>query len=35
MSVTFEWDPKKAVKNIKNHGVSFEEATVVSQRYVE
>jgi len=29
MSVTFEWDPKKAVRNIKNHGVSFEEATTV------
>jgi len=22
----FEWDPKKARENIRNHGVSFEEA---------
>ena len=29
MSVTFEWDPRKARDNIKNHGVSFEEATTV------
>jgi len=29
MSVTFEWDPKKARQNLKNHGVSFEEATTV------
>jgi hypothetical protein len=29
MSVTFEWDPRKAKQNIKNHGVSFEEATTV------
>lgn len=25
----FEWDPKKAVKNIKKHGVSFDEAVTV------
>jgi len=23
----FEWDPKKAKTNLKNHGVSFEEAS--------
>jgi uncharacterized protein len=26
---SFEWDPKKAQKNIKAHGVSFEEAVTV------
>jgi uncharacterized DUF497 family protein len=25
----FEWDPDKAVANIKNHGVSFDEASSV------
>ena len=25
----FEWDPKKAVANLQNHGVSFDEATTV------
>ncbi len=25
----FEWDPNKAVKNIKKHGVSFNEAATV------
>jgi hypothetical protein len=29
MAIKFEWDPKKAKSNIKNHGVSFEEATTV------
>ena len=29
MAIKFEWDPKKAKLNIKNHGVSFEEATTV------
>jgi len=29
MSVTFEWDPRKAKQNLKNHGVSFEEASTV------
>jgi uncharacterized protein len=24
--VRFEWDPKKALANLKKHGVSFEEA---------
>ena len=25
----FEWDPKKAIKNEKKHGISFSEATTV------
>jgi hypothetical protein len=25
----FEWDPKKAALNLKQHGVSFQEATTV------
>lgn len=25
----FEWDPKKAEKNLKKHGVSFQEAATV------
>jgi uncharacterized protein len=25
----FEWDPKKAVRNLHKHGVSFEEAATV------
>jgi len=25
----FEWDPKKAMQNIKKHGVSFDEAVTV------
>ena len=25
----FEWDPKKAKRNLKKHGVSFEEAVTV------
>ena len=29
MSLDFEWDPKKAAANVKNHGVSFEEAVTV------
>jgi len=29
MSVTFEWDPRKAKHNIQDHGVSFEEASTV------
>ncbi len=29
MSVTFEWDPRKAKHNIQYHGVSFEEASTV------
>jgi len=29
VSYSFEWDPKKAASNLKNHDVSFEEATTV------
>lgn len=29
MGYSFGWDPKKAESNIKDHGVSFEEATAV------
>ena len=25
----FEWDPKKAASNVKDHGVSFDEAATV------
>jgi uncharacterized DUF497 family protein len=25
----FEWDPEKAAKNLKKHGVSFEEASTI------
>ncbi|HQU94125.1 MAG TPA: BrnT family toxin [Pyrinomonadaceae bacterium] len=25
----FEWDPEKAVDNLKKHGVSFEDATTI------
>jgi uncharacterized DUF497 family protein len=27
----FEWDPEKAVENLRKHGVSFEEAETVFQ----
>lgn len=27
--MTFQWDPEKAVSNVKKHGVSFEEAVSV------
>jgi uncharacterized DUF497 family protein len=27
--LNFEWDSKKAISNLKKHGVSFEEATTV------
>ena len=27
--IKFEWDPAKAVSNIKKHGISFEEAQTV------
>jgi uncharacterized DUF497 family protein len=27
MGLLFQWDPKKAVQNIKTHGISFEEAS--------
>ena len=29
MSLTFEWDEKKADENLRKHGVSFEEAKAV------
>jgi uncharacterized DUF497 family protein len=29
VSYSFEWDPKKAASNLKDHDVSFEEATTV------
>ena len=29
MSLIFEWDDKKAVSNLKKHGISFEEASTV------
>ena len=29
MSYSFEWDPRKAVSNLKDHGVSFDEARTV------
>jgi hypothetical protein len=27
--VRFEWDPKKAAKNLKRHGITFHEAATV------
>ena len=27
MGLKFEWDPKKALRNIKTHGISFDEAS--------
>jgi uncharacterized protein len=27
--IAFEWDPRKAKANLKNHGVRFEEAQTV------
>ena len=29
MALDFEWDPAKAEANLKDHGVSFDEATTV------
>ena len=29
MAYSFEWDPAKAASNLKDHGVSFDEATTV------
>jgi Protein of unknown function (DUF497). len=26
MAFTFEWDPQKAIKNAREHGVTFDEA---------
>ena len=31
MAIEFEWDPGKARQNLKEHGVSFDEATTVFQ----
>jgi uncharacterized DUF497 family protein len=27
MGLLFEWDPKKALRNVKTHGISFDEAS--------
>jgi uncharacterized DUF497 family protein len=27
MTIRFEWDPEKAKRNVRKHGVSFEDAT--------
>ncbi|MGZ9257433.1 MAG: BrnT family toxin [Candidatus Binatia bacterium] len=29
MALDFEWDPAKAEANLKEHGVSFDEATTI------
>ena len=29
MGLRFEWDPQKAKRNLKKHGISFEEAATV------
>ena len=29
MPLSFEWDPEKALTNLRKHGVSFEEASTV------
>lgn len=29
--IQFEWDPRKAAKNIRKHKISFEEAATVFQ----
>ena len=29
MAYSFDWDPEKAASNLKDHGVSFEEATTI------
>jgi len=29
MAFTFEWDPQKAIKNARKHGVTFDEAATV------
>lgn len=29
MGYSFEWDPAKAASNLKDHGISFDEATTV------
>lgn len=29
MRYEFEWDPKKAVRNLRKHGISFDRATTI------
>jgi uncharacterized DUF497 family protein len=29
MALEFEWDPAKAERNLKDHGISFDEATTI------
>jgi uncharacterized DUF497 family protein len=29
MSIKFEWDPHKARRNLRKHGVEFDEATTI------
>ncbi len=31
MGLLFEWDPKEALRNIKLHGISFDEASTAFQ----
>jgi len=31
MGLLFEWDPKKARRNLQKHGVSFDEASTAFQ----
>lgn len=31
MGIKFEWDPSKAVRNLRKHGISFGEAATVLQ----
>jgi len=33
MSLAFEWDEQKTKSNIRKHGVSFDEASTVSQTH--
>ena len=30
MDLVFEWDPQKAKRNFRKHGITFDEATTVS-----
>ena len=34
MSIRFEWDPNKALENLRNHGVAFKEAATVFADYL-
>jgi uncharacterized DUF497 family protein len=29
MSIKFEWDPRKARRNLRKHGIDFDEATTI------